>query len=310
MNKLLLLFFAFIFVINSKAQTTLFSENFETGGTSFTLNTSDIGGANSGTNLWAVNNAYTGGSGSLSCLGFPFSYTVQNTTNQSGGITNSPNSNYMHILNKEGLNDNILCSSYQPADGVCFFQESNFSKMAAGISTLGYTNISIDFWWLCAGSLNAFGELYYSIDEGNTWILNNTNYNNQSSWIQTSVNNPVWNNQSDLRFAFRFVNNTAASAANPGFSIDDITVLAGTILGINDFNEQSNTIKISPNPSHSFIKISGLKQIESYTIYSVLGIETLKGTISNNGKIDIQNLTNGFYVIKFKNKRTIKFLKK
>jgi len=308
MNKFL--FFALIFGLTSKAQTTIFSENFETGGASFTLNTSDNGGATSGSNLWIINNAYAGGSGTLICLGFPFNYTTQNTPSQPGGITDSPNSSYLHILSQEALNDNILSSSYMTADGLCFLTESNFSKMAAAISTLGYTNISIDFWWLCGGSVSAFGELYYSIDGGNTWVLNNTNYNNQSSWVQTSISNPVWDNQADLRFAFRFVNNTATTGANPGFSIDDITVLGETSLGINDFNEQSNNIIISPNPSRDFIKISGLKQIENYTIYNVLGMETHKGTISNNEKIDIQNLTNGFYFIKFKNKPIIKFIKK
>ncbi len=308
MNRLL--FFALIFGLTSNAQTTLFSENFETGGTSFTLNTSDSGGATSGSNLWVVNNAYAGGNGSLICLGFPFNYSIQSTPNQPGGITASPNSSYLHILSQEALNDNIHSSSYMSADGICFLPESNFSKMAAAISTTGYTNVSIDFWWLCAGSANAFGELYYSIDGGNTWVLNNTNFNNQSSWVQTSISNPVWDNQADLRFAFRFVNNTASTAADPVFSIDDIIVLGETPLGNHDFNKQSNTINLSPNPSHDFIKISGLKQIENYTIYNVLGMETHKGTISNNEKIDIQNLTNGFYFIKFKNKRIIKFIKK
>ena len=42
-------------------QDTLYYENFETGGNTITLNTTDIGGTNNGSNYWIINNAYTGG---------------------------------------------------------------------------------------------------------------------------------------------------------------------------------------------------------------------------------------------------------
>ena len=62
------------------AQDTLFHENFETGGTSFTLNTTDVSSTATGYNYWVINNQYTGGSGSVMCLGLPLTFNVPNTT--------------------------------------------------------------------------------------------------------------------------------------------------------------------------------------------------------------------------------------
>lgn len=66
--------------------------------------------------------------------------------------------------------------------------------------------------------------------------------------------------------------------------------------------------KLYPNPSEDFIKISGLTRNENYTIYSALGTQITNGTISNNEEIDIRNLNNGLYFLKFDNGKTIKFL--
>ncbi|PWA10106.1 MBG domain-containing protein [Flavobacterium laiguense] len=204
------------------AQTTFFFENFETPSTTFSLNTSDLGGATSGQNSWIKNNNYNGGSGSLICMGFPFSYTINNVAPQNAQIINSPNSTYMHIISSKALSDGILCASYIEDDNFCYLSESNFLKMNTGVTTTGFTNISINFWWLCGGDTSS-GELYYSINGGNTWILSSSNYNNQLAWSLASVTNPAWDNQSDLRFAFRFVNNLS-NTTNLGFSIDDVKI--------------------------------------------------------------------------------------
>ena len=261
-----------------------------------------------GTNKWIRNNHYNGGSNNLICLGNPFSYTVQNTQPQINQIINFPNSTYMHIISEEALSDGILCASYFSADGLCYFSETNFLKMTSGVSTVGFTNISINFWWLCGGNVNNYGELYYSIDGGITWVLSNSNYFNQTSWTLASVINPVWNNQTDLRFAFRFVNNQGTAATtDPGFSIDDVKIYSRT-LHLNEFNNQS-MLSIYPNPSVDFIQISGLKEIENYSIYNLLGMEIQKGRISDLEKIDIQNLKNGLYYIKLNDMQTIEFVK-
>lgn len=208
------------------SQTTLYEEDFETTN-SFTLNTSDLGGAST-YNTWLVNNVYSGGSGTFSCLGFPFSFTVANTPSQPAGITGAPSSTYLHITAQAAISNGITCASYIPADGTCVVTESNFSKMTSSFSTLGYSNVTFDFWWMCAGSVDGFGELYYSVDGGATWTLKQSNMNNVTNWTQTAITDAAWDNQASLLFAFRFVNNTASTAADPSFCVDQLLV-TGTI---------------------------------------------------------------------------------
>ncbi len=72
----------------------------------------------------------------------------------------------------------------------------------------------------------------------------------------------------------------------------------------------SNKVKIYPNPSSNFIKISGIDNTESFYIFNILGIEILKGHISNNGLVDIEKLRPGNYFIILLNSKTyIRFVK-
>lgn len=91
------------------------------------------------------------------------------------------------------------------------------------------------------------------------------------------------------------------------FGIDDIVL--GTTLSNPDFNISNIGLKLFPNPSNEFIKISGLNNIEKYKIYSIIGSEVANGNISNNQEVDIRDFTNGLYFLKFENGNTIKFLK-
>lgn len=237
--KKLLLFASVAFVSIGFAQTTIYQENFETGN-SFTMNSTDLGGATT-YNTWLMNNTYTGGSGTFVCLGFPFSFTVVNTPSQPGGITNSPSSNYMHIAAQAAVSSGINCASYIPSDGTCVSNESNFAKMTSSISTVGFTNVTFDFWWMCAGSATAFGELYYSLDGGTTWTLKQSNLNNVTNWSQTAITDPAWSNQASLKFAFRFVNTTATTAADPAFSVDEI-IVTGTGAATNSITTDGLTL--------------------------------------------------------------------
>lgn len=65
------------------SQTTLFQDDFESGGGNWTLNTG------SGANNWVINNVYLG-----------FSGLIPDTPSQPGAFTNGPQSTYMHITNQ------------------------------------------------------------------------------------------------------------------------------------------------------------------------------------------------------------------
>lgn len=211
----------------------LFIENFSAGAatTSFVLNTADVGSVagTAGSNYWLINNSYAGGSGSLVCLGFPFSFTVAPTAAQPGEVSGAPNSAYLHIVSSAATASGISNASYVASDGFCFFDSWHFARMSADISTVGRTATALDFWWLCGGSDTASGQVYYSLDSGASWTLVTTpvtHYSFSSIWQHAVLSLPEWDNQPTLRFGFRFRNETASTSADPGFGVDDVRVSA------------------------------------------------------------------------------------
>ncbi len=216
-----------------QAQTgdTLIYERFETGGASFTINSADEGGVSAavGYNQWIINNEYTGGSGQLTCSGFPTTFTVPDTPLQPAGTTGGPSTYYMHMISDAGQAAGIYNCSYLAANGLCGGNETNFSRMSQDINTTGYDSVNVSFIWLCAGSQNIFGELYYSTDGGTTWTLvtsPSAQYSNQSTWATRNVSIPAFAGQASLRFGFRFVNNVTFTANDPGFAIDEFLITA------------------------------------------------------------------------------------
>ena len=219
-----------IFLQAQNADTLLY-ENFETGGASFTLNSADQGGVSAGVgyNQWILNDEYTGGSGQLVCSGFPTTFTVPDTPTQPTVITGDSTSTYMHMSSDAGQAAGIFNCSYLAANGLCGGNESNFSRMSQDISTVGYDSVQVSFIWLCAGSQNIYGELYYSIDAGASWTVVTTptaQYNNQSTWATRNVSIPAFSGQPTLRFGFRFANNISFQANDPGFAIDEFLITA------------------------------------------------------------------------------------
>ncbi|MBK85708.1 MAG: hypothetical protein CMC86_00720 [Flavobacteriaceae bacterium] len=89
--------------------------------------------------------------------------------------------------------------------------------------------------------------------------------------------------QRNLRFQF--------SSGDIGYSS---LTLNGEALSLQDFN--SALIKIHPNPATNVLTISGLDNITSIRVYSVLG--RLEKEVFNNYQIDISDLASGLYIIK------------
>ncbi|CAI8375647.1 MAG: Uncharacterised protein [Polaribacter sejongensis] len=93
-------------------------------------------------------------------------------------------------------------------------------------------------------------------------------------------------------------------------SINSITGdVENTVLGITNFDTKGN-LTIAPNPASDFIEIFGLTKTEHYKIYNILGGLVNHGNVSNNDKIDIQDLKDGIYFLKFENGNTHKYIKK
>ncbi|MEJ6791548.1 MAG: T9SS type A sorting domain-containing protein [Lacinutrix sp.] len=117
-----------------------------------------------------------------------------------------------------------------------------------------------------------------------------------TTWINWPASpNGTWSNNENFNFNVSYI-------IRPN--------LQNSILSVQENQFGNNDISIYPNPSSKFIIISGINKNESYKIYNVLGAEINSGIVSNNEKIDIQNLNNGIFFLKFKNGNTIKSMKK
>lgn len=90
-----------------------------------------------------------------------------------------------------------------------------------------------------------------------------------------------------------------------GFSYERSTP---AILGTGEKNLKQ--VSIFPNPARDIINIKELKTDDSYKIYSLLGEVVHEGKVKRGDKqIHIDKLSKGVYVLKLKDKTTIKFIK-
>ncbi len=216
-----------------QAQTVLFTEGFSTGTTAFALNTTDVSSSVGGANTWLINDAYSGGSGEIECLGFPFEFTVPPTAAQPVGISD-PNGAYLHITSVAAISSGVENCCFAAADGFCTPASNHFAGMNTDVTTIGLGDVTLSFWWLCGGGSNNYGEVYYSTDGGAAWTLITAPiavYRNQPGWVQQTITLPAFSEQASLRFGFRFVNGTSLSASDPGFGVDDVVISATAATG-------------------------------------------------------------------------------
>ena len=230
MKKTLLLGLIALCSLEGNSQEILFSEDFEDGDGAFELNTDDEGGTPGvgGANQWVASPFYSGGAGTdTDCS---FSDVFVNTVPAQPAAITSANGSYLHIYSDVGFN---FCFSqnanYMSANTACSTDESHFAAMSSDISTLGYEDVTLSFWWLCDGNAFAYGELYYSIDAGDTWILIDDpidEYRDVLDWEEETISDPAFDFQPTLRFGFRFVNEFDFSGYNNlmAWGIDDVTI--------------------------------------------------------------------------------------
>ena len=200
---LTLIFSVTLSTFSSFSQTTFWSDNFD--GPSGGANNNNAGAGwtlnqgGSGTNQWFLNQPSSCGTGNgiqVSCDGFICSFF--------GGPT-SP------VYNASNA--------------------SNRSTFSPNISTIGRTNISLSFSFLCRGVPDLdFGTLSFSGDGGTTWDELPARYQSVSSCSTITIPVPVqYENITNFRIRFRWVNGVnSPGASDPAFSIDDINLTTPT----------------------------------------------------------------------------------
>ncbi len=219
----------FLFAFSASAQNILLlSENFQTGGASFTLNGAGVG-SNSGINQWVINNQYTGGSG--------YPNTMRQDSTYSGTISFAPYSQYLHIRD---MNSAPLNATFDPT-----VASDRFTFLNKGVCTMSMSQVEVSFFYLCEGNAGAYGEVYYSRNGGPWTKVGLSQYNNKYKWKFESIMDPAFDNCKDLRIGFRWINSTG-SVKSESFSVDDVN-----IVGFYDQTNNPVTINITnvtPNP--------------------------------------------------------------
>jgi hypothetical protein len=226
MNRIVSLLFACLIQGHLYSQTELFFENFNGASPVFQLNTTDVSSTSTGFHKWIINDFYAGGTINVACLGITLPIPVVSTPNQPGGVVAGPQSKYMHVTTQAGITGGVPNCHYLTADPVCNpVAENIFTKMTTDISTVGYTNITLSFWWICAPDL-AKGEVYFSTNGGTSWTLvpGQPSFTGTPSWTLASFTVPAFLNQPNLRLGFRFVNPLASDGEDPAFGVDDIKI--------------------------------------------------------------------------------------
>lgn len=213
MKRLILYVLALFTVVAAQGQTVqLYNEDFEDNFVPFTLNQGGVGNA-TGSNKWTINNLYSGAP------------VYPNTTPQdqtvSGTISFAPTSRYLHI--RDTVAETV--QSIGNANWNPLVASDQFAFTTNGFCTLGFTDVNFTFFWLAEGNTNAYGEVYYSINNG-PWVQTGlSQYKNQNLWKYEIITDPIFNNQPNVRFGFRWVNGAGGPPLNMSFAIDDINVV-------------------------------------------------------------------------------------
>jgi hypothetical protein len=166
----------------------------------------------------------------------------------------------------------------------------------------------------------------FSIDQGENWSIlgsyNDPNWYNSSRISGDGINNNCYNcvggqwtgTQTEIQeysynlstisnndnIIFRFVFHTDEYVNEEGIIIDDL-VIEGTVLSTNDF--ESKSVTVYPNPSKNVFNIS-LDNVSKFNLIlhditgKVLFNEVNINNVNNNFTLDLNNFSNGIYLLK------------
>lgn len=255
-----------LLALGLNAQTIFWSDNFDAPAGGTNNNNAGVGwslnvGQAAGGNEWYINagsGCFTGNRLHISCGGFLCNFL--------GGPTSS-------IYNAGATSYDKFSSS-------------------PNISTVGRTNITLRFRWRCAGEANAdYGLLRLSNDGGATWTDLPTRYQNTSSCQTETITLPSqYENISNFRIAFRWINNANNAGSDPPFGVDDIELSVPSVSCPVTITNQQSTQPTCNGSNNGTITITATGGSPlTYTINS--------GTPQNNQTGSFTNLAPGTYTV-------------
>jgi gliding motility-associated-like protein len=216
-----LLFAAGFLLISSAiySQTTIFSENWGTGGPGWTLNVpTGVEGADA--NFFYIGDEE--GGGITPNLGAPGSCGVASNGNNTLHVTS-----VFFPLGGAAYDAGGLC-------GFFFCPQADRRCESPTVNCTGYSNLTVNFNYIENGQgILDDAKLYYY--NGATWtMIDNmpktlTGCGGQGLWTSRSVALPASaNNNPNVKIAFHWMNNDDGVGTDPSFAVDDITIVAPT----------------------------------------------------------------------------------
>ena len=209
--------------------------------------------------------------------------------------------------------------SYAPTsagNGDCHSEDRQFRFYSTNIA---YVNQIIElppgtyswsFWtkwgalvtWAAEGDVKPNFTISTDDDADGTWTAVKTIITTQptviNSWVQQSG---TFENDSYRQVRIQFFKSGGTDAALTNLQqdmfIDDVSLIFASTLSISE--EELMSFSIYPNPATDLISISGVENINSIKVYSILG--SLEKEVFNTNQIDISELSSGIHLIKVDN---------
>jgi hypothetical protein len=139
-------------------------------------------------------------------------------------------------------------------------------------------------------------------DGDDSWAAVQTTITTQptavNSWVQQTG---TYTNDISRQVRIKFSKSGGTDAAPTNLQelmyIDDVSLILASTLSISE--EELMSFSIYPNPATDLISISGVDNIKSIKVYSILG--SLEKEVFNTNQIDISELSSGIHLIKVDN---------
>ena len=178
------------------------------------------------------------------------------------------------------------------------------------LSGFSYAEINFDAKWNIESGYD-YVQLEVSNDNGNSWIPQCGRYTNkgiethdyaldeplydgnQSTWINESITLTDYLGEEIL---IRFKLYTDGGLRRDGFYFDNFKI-KGLSNNLNNDVFQQKFARIFPNPVENYLNIISSKNIESLTIYSILGELVLKISDVNLNNVYLNHLNKGIYLL-------------
>lgn len=220
-------------------------------------------------------------------------FSIVEYTNFSCDGSNSGNNKCIDTGYGNGSSSGIIGSIIAPANTT--FQLSTSTTQCVWVGT-GDGN------FFTTGTVRYIGTKTDNSTIQEDFTIVSLNYTNLNSFTFSSA---IWNGINLKQLSLEIISDSNMDYV----AFDNLAFNTFTLSTNKDYNYTTQEIQICQNPTSDFIEIKGLKKAIDYKIFNVLGSEIKSGTIANQEKIDIRDLTSGLYFLNLGNEKKIKFIK-